>query len=266
MSSRPPEISADLWQMTSNTKRKQYLDRRVEAEEPLGEDHGGEDKVLVGVSAPRGANPKVSEASNVDEPCIPQCAKQNAQCSMERGGERPPWELWEEYAEIDAPIPLMLAGATSEGRQPHQWPSMPCSAGEVEHRPKLEPRSLPYNACVARTVNKAEIAAVPKAKAAMKVEWDRLRKKHVWNESVVREWDDVADEARVAGKVANLGYLFGICVEKNSEQPEGHPSRKFKGRVVFQGNRVVDQNWQRAIFEDLGNSPATMDASRAAVC
>ena len=65
---------------------------------------------------------------------------------------------------------------------------------------------------------------------------------------------------------ASLGYLFGICVEKNSEQPLGHPSRKFKGRVVFQGNRVVSQNWQRAIFEDLGNAPATMDASRAADC
>jgi hypothetical protein len=63
-----------------------------------------------------------------------------------------------------------------------------------------------------------------------------------------------------------MGYLFGICVEKNSELPAGHPSRKFKGRVVFQGNRVVDQNWQRAVFEDLGNSPATMDASRAADC
>ena len=35
---------------------------------------------------------------------------------------------------------------------------------------------------------------------------------------------------------------------------------------MFQGNRVVSQNWQRAIFEGLGNAPATMDASRAADC
>ena len=33
-----------------------------------------------------------------------------------------------------------------------------------------------------------------------------------------------------------MGYLFGICVEKNAELD---PSlRKFKGRVVFQGNQV----------------------------
>ena len=76
----------------------------------------------------------------------------------------------------------------------------------------------------------------------------------------------VADDARKAGVEANLGYLFGICVEKNSELPAGHPSRAYKGRVVLQGNSVVNQDWQRAVFEDLGNAPATVDASRAADC
>ena len=125
---------------------------------------------------------------------------------------------------------------------------------------------MPFNACVARAVNKTEMAANPKAKAAMQAEWDALRSRKLWDESIVREWDDVAAEARANGVDANLGYLFGICVEKNSEQPVDHPSRKFKGRGVFQGNRVVDQNWKQAVFEDLGNSPATMDASRAADC
>eukprot|EP00972_Heterocapsa_arctica_P086558 12759454-Heterocapsa_arctica.AAC.1 len=44
-----------------------------------------------------------------------------------------------------------------------------------------------------------------------------------------------------------------MCVEKNSELPEGHPKRKFTGRVVFQGNRVTNQNWEAAIFQDLGS-------------
>ena len=140
---------------------------------------------------------------------------------------------------------------------------MPCQPDDSAHRRKLGQRSQPFNACVARPVNKTEIASAPAAQQAMKVEWDRLRAKHVWDETIVREWDDVANEARQASVEANLGYLFGLCTEKNSEQPLGHPSRKYKGRVVLQGNRVVSQNWQRAIFEDLGNAPATMDASRA---
>ena len=37
-----------------------------------------------------------------------------------------------------------------------------------------------------------------------------------------------------------------------------------KGRVVFQGNMVTNQSWGAAIFQDLGSSPATMEASRVA--
>ena len=93
-----------------------------------------------------------------------------------------------------------------------------------------------------------------------------LAQKHVWDERSVLEWTTVADDARKAGVEASLGYLFGICVEKNSELPAGHPSRKYKGRVVFQGDRVVSQDWQRAMLEDLGNAPATMAAPRADDC
>ena len=62
----------------------------------------------------------------------------------------------------------------------------------------------------------------------------------------------------------SVTYLFGSCVKKNSKLPPGHPKRKFKGRVVFQGNRVTNQNWEAAIFQDLGSCPATMEASKAA--
>ena len=57
-----------------------------------------------------------------------------------------------------------------------------------------------------------------------------------------------------------------ICIEKNSELHIGQTSREFKGRAVLQGDRVVDQNWDVAMFQDLGSNPANMDASRAADC
>ena len=100
----------------------------------------------------------------------------------------------------------------------------------------------------------------------MQKEWDRLVAQKVWGLSTIREWNDVASEARSSGVNVQFGYIFGICVEKNSELPAGHPNRKFKGRVVFQGNRVVDQNWEVALFQDLGSSPATLDATRAVDC
>ena len=42
------------------------------------------------------------------------------------------------------------------------------------------------------------------------------------------------------------------------------PRRKFKGRVVFQGNQDIDQNYDAAMFQDMGSAPATLEASRAA--
>ena len=68
----------------------------------------------------------------------------------------------------------------------------------------------------------------------------------------VRYVDDVAREARARGEEAHMGRLFGICTEKGSELPVSDPRRKFKLRVVFQGNRVINQNREVALFQDLG--------------
>ncbi len=43
----------------------------------------------------------------------------------------------------------------------------------------------------------------------------------------------------------------------------GDPGRKFKGRYVFQGSEVKDQNWEAAIFQELGSSPAAMEAGNS---
>ena len=95
----------------------------------------------------------------------------------------------------------------------------------------------------------------------MNKEWDRLRSKYVLDEDYPREWDDVRAEARRGGYTVHLGYLFGICVEKNSELA-AH-LRKFKGSALFQGNQVFGQNNNYAIFQYLGSSLATLQAAKA---
>ena len=57
---------------------------------------------------------------------------------------------------------------------------------------------------------------------------------------------------------------MGLCCEKGSELDANDKGRKYKGRAVYQGNRVVNQNWEAALFQDLGSSPATLEASCAA--
>ena len=53
---------------------------------------------------------------------------------------------------------------------------------------------------------------------------------------------------------------------KGSELKEDDARRKFKCRVLFQGNIVRDKNWDYAVFQELSSCPATMEASRAADC
>ena len=162
-------------------------------------------------------------------------------------------------------MPLRLPWEADSDPSGTPW-TCALSINQAEHREKIAPRSLPFAAMVARPVGKAEIARTPKARESLRIEWDRLRTEAVWDDSSVREWSDIAREARDAGTEVHLGYLFALCVEKNSELPAGHEKRKFKGRVVFQGNRVINQNWDAAMFQDLGSCPASMEASKAADC
>ncbi|CAE7319678.1 GIP [Symbiodinium natans] len=61
---------------------------------------------------------------------------------------------------------------------------------------------------------------------------------------------------------AHFGKIFEICSVKGDELPDGHPQKKWKGRSVFQGNNVQDENHDHAIFAELGSSPASMEAGK----
>ena len=58
---------------------------------------------------------------------------------------------------------------------------------------------------------------------AVKDEWAKLHKRNVFAMYEVREWADVAREARKEWRVVHMGHAFGIMVEKNSELQKGDP-------------------------------------------
>ena len=78
------------------------------------------------------------------------------------------------------------------------------------------------------------------------------------------EWSEVARLARADDRVIHFGRIAGIMAEKGSELAENVPNRKFKYRVVFLGNNVIDQSWEAAMFQDLGSAPAWTEAPKAA--
>ena len=128
-----------------------------------------------------------------------------------------------------------------------------------------------YSACVARPVGSKEVQSNPKAKEAKQAEWDRLRAvirpdgtPGVWDEDQVQECREVRKKAAIDKIKIHIGRVFDIVVEKNSELPDTDKRRKSKGRAVFEGNYVKDEVGNWAIFQDLGSSPSTMEAARAA--
>lgn len=119
------------------------------------------------------------------------------------------------------------------------------------HRPGVSPNHV-YSACVARPVTKKEAQTNPKENISC------------WNEDLVEEWSNVASRAKRSGTKVHIGRIFDILVEKNSELAESDPARKFKGRVVFEGCCVKDEDSNWAIFSEIASCPASMEATRSA--
>ena len=150
----------------------------------------------------------------------------------------------------------------------HAFPCMPCINQCDEHREKIQQNTSGINinnmfsTAVARPVARKEMMENDEARRAMRKEWLGQHEAGVYDFSVVREYDDVVREAKQTGNEVHMARIHGICVEKNFQLPQGHPNRKFKGRGVLLGNQVKNQFWEAAFFQDLGNSPATFEASR----
>ena len=146
---------------------------------------------------------------------------------------------------------------------------LPRTRHNQSHRKRNFVGDIPFSAHVARPVSKKEWENDKSGNGwtAYQKEWDNLRNRKVWQNYTVREWSEVAAEARNTGVVVHFGYLFGMMVEKNYELREIDPTDKrikMKYRVVFRGNDVKDQNYDVALFQDMGSSASTMDASRSA--
>eukprot|EP00975_Prorocentrum_lima_P058500 12271059-Prorocentrum_lima.AAC.1 len=105
-------------------------------------------------------------------------------------------------------------------RIPHHLPSFNpmldmVYADNIDDALKDECTGNQHNAAVARTCSLKEADKNPKARAALDKEWERLKSINTWDESTVREWRDVAKDARFKGEGAHVGRVFAILVEKN---------------------------------------------------
>ena len=139
-------------------------------------------------------------------------------------------------------------------------------SAQFRHREKQNSSGsmLPFTLYTSRPVNRNEYVGNKDAMDAYWKEWSNLETKGVWRWDSLAEWDDVSAKAKAKGDEIHFGYLFGFMVIKGDEFPEGDPRRRWKYRIVFQGNEVKDQDWQVALFQQLATAPATLEAARVA--
>ena len=175
-------------------------------------------------------------------------------------------------AEIDGKLRNFKSGdIPSEAKMDATWEGVPLMPVEHEekqhsHREKGVLYEPWLNALVARPVGQKEIRGAPDAQRSLDVEWVKLESKPAWLYDKVREWDEVSNEAVRSKAKVHVGNVFELCVEKGSELPKGNPLRKYKGRTVFQGNKVKDESDMVALFSELGSAPANMEAGKALDC
>ena len=279
---RPPYIPDDEWRMYDKALRTKLTS---EWKLSVAQAVDGEiRRVASGLPhsvPPVGGQPSSSSSSSAAPPAnssgLPSSGASGSACAVpaacvESLREARAWRAMNGSSGGDDELPFSESDSEPDD---FRVPAMPVifrpPGYKAKHRDKIADFDIPVPACVARAVSKSEIALTPAAQAAMDVEFNKLRdkihpglkKKGCWDEDEVQEFHTVKERARVSGKTTHFGRIFGICVEKGSELPLGDPGRKFKGRFVFQGNEVKDQNWEAAVFQELGSSPAAMEAGNS---
>ena len=242
-SKRPESIPSDFWKMLSPKDRQKLVEEEAEK---MAVGSGG----AASSSASKGPKKKKGAVATARK------LRVNPSPSGEPSVSR--WEVIpKDRPKFCVPAMPKAVPAKAELHRPELREMIKNKITELEFKVALELFSA-----VARLVPKDEVKKSPKAKAALDKEWENLRTKGVWDESRVKECKSIVEEARKKGETVHLGRIFEACYEKGSELPADDPRRKFKGRTVFQGNNVRDQDSDHALFAELGSSPASMEAAK----
>ena len=103
---------------------------------------------------------------------------------------------------------------------------------------------------------------IPDGLKAMKKEWDKLEVKGnpAWDVTKVRPKADVIREAKMNKKPVHFGSLMELCHIKNSQMDKQYWS--YKGRIVFRGDIVKNEDGAFAVFTEQGASASNMAAAK----
>ena len=135
------------------------------------------------------------------------------------------------------------------------------------HQPKFTASgefSEAWYAMVHTPVDVKKAYKIPEAKAAIDKESDKLLKMGAWDLSTVMPRKVVQERAKKSKNPTHFGNLMELCHQKHSELigTVEEWKVKYKGRVVFRGDRVKDEYGHLAVFTDQTASASHMAAAK----
>ena len=116
---------------------------------------------------------------------------------------------------------------------------------------------------VTKLLDRKQVNSDQKAKAAIWQEAQALIQEGTWLPGSVIDRDALVESAKKSGKKIHLGQLMSICSIKFWEMPP--TQHKYKGRIVFRGDCVKDENGAPAIFQELSASPTGINTANSVI-
>ena len=132
-----------------------------------------------------------------------------------------------------------------------------------KHREKVAQAgtvSQHYFALVHTPVSVKEAMQTKEGREALDKEWKKLEKKNYVDWNSVAEYESVRKNAQKEKRTVHFGRVYPLCHIKNSQL--SREKWNYKGRVVFEGNRITDQDGTWAVFSEQGTSASHLSAAK----
>ena len=109
-----------------------------------------------------------------------------------------------------------------------------------------------------KALNRSQWSADPRALAAIEKECQGLRSNETWDDSTVCDLDQLIYQSKTLGQNVRIAELLVLCGIKHAELDES--KHKYKGRIVYRGDKVFTQNGDIVLFTEVSTSPTTLIA------
>ena len=111
---------------------------------------------------------------------------------------------------------------------------------------------------VTRALSRQEWISNPKALKAIQKESEGLRANQMWDDETACDADKLMRQSKVLSKEIKVAELLILCGIKHAELDV--TKQKYKGRIVYRGEKVLTQNGDIVLSTEVSTSPTTMIA------